>query len=268
MSNRIWRKPKQNRVALIDADGVLYAAALKGETVCDGEQLQLLSDEAIIKECHKRLNIIAERLHTDRLYIVLSDRTCFRKDIYPTYKDNRKGNARPIGLNALRESIMEDPPAGFTPILIKGLEADDVCGIMSGVFQARGDEAAIYSPDKDLLQIPGITLTPARNGSVKVSVIDEERADRWHLYQTMVGDNADNYPGLPGFGPRKTDRLLDYYEDMPKAERWQAIVHEFEKKGLTEEDALLQARVARICRVSDWDAEKKEVILWQPPKED
>ena len=38
----------------------------------------------------------------------------------------------------------------------------------------------------------------------------------------------------------------------------------FEKKGLTEDDALLQARVARILRASDYDFKKKEPIMWTP----
>ena len=45
---------------------------------------------------------------------------------------------------------------------------------------------------------------------------------------------------------------------------WQSVVELFESKGFTEEDALLQARVARILRYEDYDFEKKEVILWTP----
>jgi DNA polymerase-1 len=43
------------------------------------------------------------------------------------------------------------------------------------------------------------------------------------------------------------------------------VVAAFESKGLTEEDALVQARVARICRASDYDFKTKEVKLWNPP---
>ena len=37
-----------------------------------------------------------------------------------------------------------------------------------------------------------------------------------------------------------------------------------EKQGLTEEDALLQARVARILRDGEYDYNKEEVVLWKP----
>ena len=38
----------------------------------------------------------------------------------------------------------------------------------------------------------------------------------------------------------------------------------YEKAGFGEEEALTQARVARICRAEDYDLETKKVILWEP----
>jgi hypothetical protein len=45
---------------------------------------------------------------------------------------------------------------------------------------------------------------------------------------------------------------------------WDAIVAAFEKAGLGEEEAILNAQMARILRVTDWDKNKQEVILWKP----
>jgi DNA polymerase-1 len=45
---------------------------------------------------------------------------------------------------------------------------------------------------------------------------------------------------------------------------WQAIVTTYEKAGLTEDDAIIQARCARILRYEDIDNEG-EIILWTPP---
>ncbi|UZT50427.1 exonuclease [Enterobacter phage 04_vB_Eclo_IJM] len=36
------------------------------------------------------------------------------------------------------------------------------------------------------------------------------------------------------------------------------------KAGMTEQELLVQAQVARICRASDYDPKSKEVILWTP----
>ena len=45
------------------------------------------------------------------------------------------------------------------------------------------------------------------------------------------------------------------------------MVKTFEEKDMTEEDALVNARRARILTVDDYDSEKKEPILWTPGAE-
>ena len=59
---------------------------------------------------------------------------------------------------------------------------------------------------------------------------------------------------------------------MKKAEKifaekgytWKAVVETFEEKELTEKDALVNARLARILTTDDYDHEKREPILWEP----
>lgn len=259
-----WKAPREKRIGLLDADGILYAAALKGVTSCDGEQLQLLDDDFIYRDALERAEAWAAWLgDCDKVFLCLSARTTFRKRILPSYKANRKESVRPITLDALRTRVVEEGLGSFKVYLIEDLEADDVCGIMAGTFQAQGYETVIVSPDKDLLQIPGMVLTPKPNGKDPVfSEITEERGDEWHVYQALVGDTVDNYKGCPGMGPAKAERLIEAYRDEPFKELWQAVLAKFSEKGLTEEDALVQFRVARILRASDWDVSKKEPKLW------
>lgn len=255
-----WKVPEAKRMGLIDADGILYAAALEGQTTCDGEVLQLLDDEAIYRRCMERVEEQAALLgDCPQVFLCLSDRGSFRKDILPTYKANRKSGSRPIRLDALRAAVVEEGQ-GYPVYLIEGLEADDVCGIVSTRFQKEGYEVVIVSPDKDLLSIPGLTLTPKG----VLSEVTEERADYWHLYQTLIGDTTDNYKGCPGVGPKKAEALLEAVALFKGEDVWDFIVSAFEQQGQSEEEALTQARVARILRASDWDSEKKEVILWHP----
>jgi DNA polymerase-1 len=66
-------------------------------------------------------------------------------------------------------------------------------------------------------------------------------------------------------GKVKAAQILDsIVEDATPQQRWETVVSVFEKAGLTEQDALTQARLARILRWSDWDNTKKEPILWSP----
>lgn len=255
----------RKRIALVDADGILYASALKGETLCDGKQLQLLDIDYIYKDCLERIETQVKWTGANDAFICLSDRRNFRYDILSTYKGNRKQSLRPIMLDELRAMVIELAP--YRVKLIPGLEADDVCGIAQGQLQRHGIDPVIVSPDKDMLTIPGYVMTPKPGSSKKPELVNnsEEAADRWHMYQTLIGDVTDNYKGCPSCGPVTAERLLKEFDGQSPALRWAAIVDLFVEKGATPEDALQQAQVSRILRVTDWDPVKKEPILWQPP---
>ena len=66
---------------------------------------------------------------------------------------------------------------------------------------------------------------------------------------------------MPGVGVKRAEQIFKL-----KGYTWKAVVETFEEKGLTEEDALINARLARILTTSDYDQGKKEQILWQPDK--
>jgi len=128
-------------------------------------------------------------------------------------------------------------------------------------------EKVIVSIDKDMKTIPGLFI---RWGTEDAELIEvtEQQADYWHLYQTLTGDVTDGYKGLPGCGPKGAEKVLDSFTTetaswLPVA--WQHVVAAYEKKGLNEDDAIIQARMARILRASDYDFKNKRPILWTPP---
>jgi DNA polymerase-1 len=254
--------------ALVDADGILYAAALKAETVCDGKQLQLLPLSRVYEDAVERLEAQVKAAGANECFVCLSDRRNFRMDLLPTYKGNRKASPRPLALDALRAKFADDSP--YRVLLIEGLEADDVCGISAGrLNHAAGHTAAvIVSPDKDMLQVPGLLCTPTQDGKYHTRVITEQFADDWHMMQTLMGDVTDNYKGCPGWGATKAGELIDQFNlaGLSPAERWEEIIIRFEQKGLTADDCLTQAQVSRILRATDWDAEAKEPRLFQFPE--
>jgi DNA polymerase-1 len=93
--------------------------------------------------------------------------------------------------------------------------------------------------------------------------VTEDEADYWHMFQTLTGDTVDGFKGCPGMGPVGAQKLLG--EAMATEDgMWPYVVKAYEKKKLTEADALTQARLARILRWGDWDKNKKEPILWTP----
>ena len=94
-----------------------------------------------------------------------------------------------------------------------------------------------------------------------VEITPEEGA-KWHLIQSMSGDNTDGYAGVPGIGVKKATKIFE-----EKGYTWKAVVETFEEKDMTEEDALVNARLARILTTTDYDHTEKIPILWTPPNE-
>ena len=130
------------------------------------------------------------------------------------------------------------------------LEADDAMGIYATQFPGN----TIVSPDKDMRQIPGKLF----NLEDTITITPEEGA-RWHLIQTLAGDQTDGYSGVPGIGVKRAATLFD-----KEGYGWATVVKAFEDKGLTEEDALLNARLARILTIDDYDTKSKTPLLWTP----
>jgi DNA polymerase-1 len=134
------------------------------------------------------------------------------------------------------------------------LEADDILGILG----TRDPESIIVTIDKDLKSVPGNHWNPDKkeNGVVKVG---QDEADFFFLTQAIAGDSTDNYKGVPGMGMVKAKRLLE-----KEGASWQTVVDAYAKADLPESEALLNARMARILRDSDWNRKKNTVTLWNP----
>ena len=141
-------------------------------------------------------------------------------------------------------------------VLPTGLEGDDVLGILATSKSLIEGPAIVVTDDKDLKTIP---CQLARMDE-DVCIVSEKEADYNHMFQTLTGDTTDGYKGCPGVGPKKATEILF---DNP-TNVWGAVVKTFEKAKLTEADALVQARVARICRASDYDFQAQRVKLWEP----
>lgn len=187
-------------------------------------------------------------LKASRVTLCFTESRCFRYDLVPDYKASRAGGRKPLGYKSLVEKAKDT----YEWKSMTGLEADDVMGILSTT--KTKTPTVIVSEDKDLKTIPGMLY---RGGNL--ITMTEAEADYWHMYQALIGDTADGFKGLPGCGPKTAEKIL---KEAPCL--WTAVVEAFEAKGLTEEDALTQARLARILRASDWDNINKRVILWEP----
>ena len=92
-----------------------------------------------------------------------------------------------------------------------------------------------------------------------VTDITPEEGKQWHFIQTLAGDQTDGYSGVPGIGVKRAIALFDN-----DGYKWSTIVKAFKEKGLDEEVALQNARLAKILTSDDYDLEQQRPILWTP----
>lgn len=256
------------RYAIIDADSDVFALASMSEIeMDDGTFLQKTTVGEAINHLRLTFESYEATVEADDIIVCLSDPDKnWRNKILPDYKSNRKGKRSPALRRQISAKMLEPGVMPFPVVKVTWLEADDVAGITATSLGKRGFDTVIVSQDKDLRTIPGKVWSPKPSSAGKkreVDTISEAEADRNHLIQTLTGDVVDGYKGCPGIGIVKAITIVDSADDL--AERWEKVVEAFEHKGLTRDDALTQARIARILRDKDWDAKNKKVRLWNPP---
>lgn len=269
----------RHRVLLVDADIVAfkYASANEEKFFFDGKDqppaIDADFDAAVAgaKECIAELK---DHLKAHEVIICLSDPEAnFRKDVYAPYKSKRDYTARPVYLQAIKDWF-KLPESGFKTYQRPTLEADDCMGILSTHPTLAKGEKVIVSEDKDMQTIPGLLYNPRKDDQPRT--ITRLQADRFHLWQTVVGDTTDGYPGAKGVGP-KSEEAQAILVSKTVEEMWGHVLAAFRRRKLVPlypqdagdaphiKDAVQQARCARILRATDWDFESKRPRLWTPP---
>jgi DNA polymerase-1 len=172
----------------------------------------------------------------------------FRHRLYEQYKANR-----PPMPDDLREQI--EPlhriieAMGLPLLIVPDVEADDVIGTLATLASAAGRQTLISTGDKDLAQLVDahVTLINTMTGELldrpgvlqKFGVAPEQIVD----YLALVGDSADNIPGVAKCGPKTAVKWLSQYQTLDAL-----MAHAGEIKGKVGEnlrDALDQLPVSR-----------------------
>jgi len=271
------------RYALIDSDIVAYVVSARAEDKIDfgnGVVSKSVDKKACWKMCDEVIHSHCEAVKADVAIICLTDPDAnFRKQLDPTYKSNRAGAEKPELLHLAKEYLFENYRSYIRP----RLEADDVMGILATRPTLLGKDASdvvIVSEDKDMRTIPAKVYNPNYPdlGILEISKLD---AIRFHLWQTVTGDQTDGYPGCPGVGAggdfdesegcfRLGPRALPYAHDLltlsDPLRLWDTVLQAYASKGLTEDDAIHQARLARILWADDYNFKTHGIKLWDPTK--
>jgi DNA polymerase-1 len=240
---------------LFDADIIAFKAAAAVEhPIKWGDGLWTLHayEHEAIEQCINYISNVRRDLIASDHTLYLTGPDNWRKDILPTYKENRKDTRKPLVLQAVRQWMIEEQGA----VLTDTFEADDLLGIEATTHPLT---TIIVSEDKDLQTIPALLYNPAKDTAVRHIGVFE--AAYYHMHQTLTGDKTDNYDGLAGCGPVTATKILAPAKEPE--DLWPLVVKAFQSKKLSEEHALVQAQVARICHASDIDKSGK-VTPWTP----
>ena len=234
---------------LIDADYIVYKSCAAAETEVDfGDDVILVTSNFsdALSATYRELTKIRDQFGSfTPLILFFSDTKNFRKKILESYKGHRN-RKKPCGYKRIINKLKTE----FEVIIMPEIEADDAMGI----YATQNPGNNIVSPDKDMKQIPGELYNLDERFTVT-----KESGRAWHLIQCLSGDQTDGYGGVPGIGVKRAETLFN-----KEGYSWKTVVKAFTDKGLTEYDAILNARLARILTIDDYDTEKQEVILWTP----
>ena len=143
----------------------------------------------------------------------------FRNEMYAEYKAHRP--PMPDDMRPQIEPIHQIIKAMGLPLLmISGVEADDVIGTLAAQATAQGIDTLISTGDKDMAQLvsPHVGLV----NTMTNTYLNEEgvlakfgvRPDQIIDYLAIVGDTADNIPGVPGAGPKTAVKWLTTYDTL------------------------------------------------------
>lgn len=169
----------------------------------------------------------------------------FRNRMYPEYKANRP--KAPEDLVSQIPLIQEFVKClGFPVLSIEGVEADDVIASLALKMSEDGNRVRIMSPDKDFCQIldeGDITLTRPPAGKDRNYRHLNSRSFRKEFgfapslmvdYLALLGDRADNVPGVRGIGKKKASMLVQEYGALENIYRELPSITASIRKLLTE----------------------------------
>ena len=211
---------KGKKLLLIDGHGLAFRAfyALPELTAPDGTPTN-----AVVGFFNMFQKVIEDWKPDMTVAVFDAPGPTFRHEAYEEYKAGRKPT--PPEFKVQTPIILELLDLMGVPVVMReGVEADDVLASVACTAAAKELETMILSSDKDILQVlrPGISVLRPGRGITSFKLMDEEtfKEEYGFLPQSMtdylalLGDGADNVPGVKGVGEKTAKSLLGEYGSL------------------------------------------------------
>ena len=226
----------QKRLFLLDAYALIfrgYYAFIKNPRI----NSKGMDTSAIMGFMNSLMDVI-KREKPDHLAVAFDKGgSAVRNEMFPEYKANR--DATPEAIKIAVPYIQALLKAMHIPIIeVAGFEADDLIGTIAKQAEKENYQVFMVTPDKDFAQLVSENIfmyKPARMGNgIEIWGVPEVLA-KFEItnplqvidFLGMMGDAADNIPGLPGVGEKTAKKFLTQYGSM---ENLLANTHELKGK--------------------------------------
>ncbi|WP_396211053.1 DNA polymerase I [Flavobacterium sp.] len=213
----------QKRLYLLDAYALIfrgYFAFIKNPRI----NSKGMDTSAIMGFMNALMDVI-KREKPDHLAVAFDKGgSTYRYEMYQEYKAHR--DETPEAIKIAVPYIQELLKAMHIPIIeVAGFEADDLIGTIAKQAEKEDYKVFMVTPDKDFAQLVSENIfmyKPARMGNdIEIWGIPEvlqkfeiERPEQVIDFLGMMGDAADNIPGLPGVGEKTAKKFLKEYGSM------------------------------------------------------
>jgi len=154
------------------------------------------------------------------LFALDSKQKTKRSELDPNYKANRPKPPEDL-LKQLPVAIEWIKKMGFKSVEVAGYEADDIIASVAKDAKEKGLKVQVVSSDKDLYQLIDDDKVLIYDPMKKIKINEEECIAKFGVkpkqivdYLAIVGDSADNIPGVKGIGPKGARKLLNEYESL------------------------------------------------------
>ena len=209
-----------SKLILIDGNAILHRAyhALPPLTTKRGEPIN-----AVYGFISMLLRVIQDLKPTHIVVAFDRKEPTFRHKEYKEYQAHRPETDK--SLISQFEKARRVVDAFGIPFYDKaGFEADDVIGTLAKQAEKKMDEIIIVTGDKDILQLvtkKTKVYLPVR-GLSDAKLMEEKdvmeklgvRPNQVDDFKALIGDPSDNYPGVPGIGPKTATKLLTQYNTV------------------------------------------------------
>ncbi|WP_178862525.1 DNA polymerase I [Thiomicrorhabdus cannonii] len=168
------------------------------------------------------LGKLIEQYQPEKMAVVFDAKgKTFRHDMYKEYKAHRPPMPEELGsqIAPLQEIVKA---LGLPLLVIEGVEADDVIGTLARQATESEHDTLISTGDKDMAQLVNehVTLINTMNDQLSTpeTVLEKfgVRPDQIIDYLALMGDSADNIPGIPKCGPKTAVKWLQSHQTIDR----------------------------------------------------